>query len=260
MQSLKNSAKSISGQQSQYNMKSPISLASTPINSIVASAKSAKSRISSIKSPNTQSLYNLKDNVSARLSNIAPDSPPIASSSFFNFKSLLFWVFFIIFLAFLGINIFAYLGKGTELLTRILSPITGAIAIITGETTKTTISGTSEGAQTILDKTSKTAQSTIDIVSKGTTGGINVLQDRLKKNSPIIVDPESKNSMIDDDSDDDDNREPEPVKTSSQTSGFCYIGKINDARYCAKVSSNSNCMSGEIYPSMDICINPKLRA
>lgn len=52
---------------------------------------------------------------------------------------------------------------------------------------------------------------------------------------------------------------PEPSRSESQQHGYCYIGKENNSRYCAKVSSKSKCMSGDIFPTMDLCINPKLR-
>jgi hypothetical protein len=44
-----------------------------------------------------------------------------------------------------------------------------------------------------------------------------------------------------------------------QQNGYCYIGKINNARYCAKVSSKNNCLSGDIFPTMAVCVNPNLR-
>jgi len=52
---------------------------------------------------------------------------------------------------------------------------------------------------------------------------------------------------------------PEPSSTDSQHHGFCYVGKENNLRHCAKVSAKSKCMSGDIFPTMDLCINPKLR-
>jgi hypothetical protein len=53
--------------------------------------------------------------------------------------------------------------------------------------------------------------------------------------------------------------EPEPLHSDSQQNGYCYIGKINNSRYCAKVSSNNSCMSGDIFPTMAVCINPNLK-
>jgi hypothetical protein len=53
--------------------------------------------------------------------------------------------------------------------------------------------------------------------------------------------------------------DPVPLQTSTQEHGYCYIGKNNNVRNCAKVSSKNKCMSGDIFPTMDLCINPNLR-
>ena len=53
--------------------------------------------------------------------------------------------------------------------------------------------------------------------------------------------------------------EPQPIHSDSQQNGYCYIGKINNSRYCAKVSSKNSCMSGDIFPTMAVCINPNLK-
>ena len=51
-----------------------------------------------------------------------------------------------------------------------------------------------------------------------------------------------------------------PYKEASVTSdGFCYIGYDDGQRECVQVYPGDVCMSGEIFPSLDICINPKLR-
>jgi hypothetical protein len=43
-------------------------------------------------------------------------------------------------------------------------------------------------------------------------------------------------------------------------SGYCYIGEDRGFRSCIRVGENDQCMSGDIFPTMDICINPNLRA
>jgi len=51
-----------------------------------------------------------------------------------------------------------------------------------------------------------------------------------------------------------------PYKEANVTSdGYCYIGYDNGQRECVDVYAGDVCMSGEIFPSLDICINPKLR-
>jgi len=60
-----------------------------------------------------------------------------------------------------------------------------------------------------------------------------------------------------------DSVEPDQANSSIQSSGksgYCYIGDSNGVRTCAKVGVNDTCMSGDIFPSNDICINPNLRA
>lgn len=42
--------------------------------------------------------------------------------------------------------------------------------------------------------------------------------------------------------------------------GWCFIGSDNLSRSCAEIGVNDMCMSGEIYPTKDVCINPNLRA
>ena len=60
---------------------------------------------------------------------------------------------------------------------------------------------------------------------------------------------------------------PEPDDAGSKTQstksnskpGFCYIGEDRGFRSCIKVEDANMCMSGEIFPTKDICINPTLR-
>ena len=68
------------------------------------------------------------------------------------------------------------------------------------------------------------------------------------------VSSETKNNILEK-----EYKEPQPLQGSSGDQGYCYIGKQNDLRYCAKVSSRNKCMSGDIFPTIDICINPNLR-
>jgi hypothetical protein len=46
---------------------------------------------------------------------------------------------------------------------------------------------------------------------------------------------------------------------SSNKSGWCYIGEDRGFRSCIRVGENDTCMSGDIFPTSDICVNPNLR-
>jgi hypothetical protein len=47
---------------------------------------------------------------------------------------------------------------------------------------------------------------------------------------------------------------------SSNKAGWCFIGQDQGFRSCIQVGENDECMSGDIFPSQEICVNPKLRA
>jgi hypothetical protein len=49
------------------------------------------------------------------------------------------------------------------------------------------------------------------------------------------------------------------TQISRSKSGYCYIGEDHGFRSCIQVSPNDKCMSGDIFPSMDVCVNPQLR-
>jgi hypothetical protein len=64
-----------------------------------------------------------------------------------------------------------------------------------------------------------------------------------------------------------DNPLPKPDLSTSTTqsskiankSGYCYIGEDRGFRSCIKVKQGDKCMSGNIFPTEAICINPNLR-
>jgi hypothetical protein len=50
--------------------------------------------------------------------------------------------------------------------------------------------------------------------------------------------------------------------TKEQTvnsNGFCYIGYDQSHRDCTSVSAGDICMSGQVFPSLDVCLYPKFR-
>jgi len=51
----------------------------------------------------------------------------------------------------------------------------------------------------------------------------------------------------------------EPVDSDNQKSGFCYVGKINNKRSCAKVADKKYCMSGEFFTSKQLCAANKVK-
>ena len=53
--------------------------------------------------------------------------------------------------------------------------------------------------------------------------------------------------------------QPNDTSISVGKSGWCYIGSDLGVRTCSEVGVNDMCMSGDIFPSQTICMNPNLR-
>jgi len=214
-------------------------------------------------------------------------------------KSIFFWIFIIILLAFLGLNIFKYLAEGTDIVSGLISPIAYIITMVSGDTAKTTLQHTSQGTQTIASETSNFLQmllklitdmfnNSVKFIANSSTSGISYLQSTIKQDKITSTNGNGTNGNGTNSNEEQEegvlknerkienriqdvpktiknlinNKEdeiPEPSRSESQQHGYCYIGKENNSRYCAKVSSKSKCMSGDIFPTMDLCINPKLR-
>ena len=47
--------------------------------------------------------------------------------------------------------------------------------------------------------------------------------------------------------------------TNQDKLGYCYVGTDQGYRSCIDVENADECLSGDIFPTRDICINPNLR-
>jgi hypothetical protein len=102
----------------------------------------------------------------------------------------------------------------------------------------------------------------------------------VSKNSQLIQDQEKMENQINDlenmqqqnlqkalDDSKSSNSGPRPddslsriqASSGSGKSGWCFIGEDRGFRTCSQIGQNDQCMSGEIFPSQEICMNPNLR-
>ena len=183
------------------------------------------------------------------------------------------WLIIILILAFLGFNIFVYLAKGTNDITNFFAPIIekifGTTAAVTGQTidvaaegAKNVVSGTANvinaGLSSVQDITPNQAPSSVSSQSvKGSVPPKNAVENSTL-NKALNSSSQSKEQ----------NADYQGVESSSSVhasstktgkAGWCYIGEDRGYRTCAEIGVNDTCMSGDIFPSHEICINPNLR-
>ena len=167
-----------------------------------------------------------------------PDNDSLTSG--INWFSIFKYGLILLILAFLGFNLFNYLGKGFDVIRDFFSPILGWFGYGVGETTKSIVSTTASGTKSVIDVTSNTLTSGINVLENELTG--KALRQRKQ-----IPEPDDASSTT-------------QLSKPKSKAGFCYIGEDRGFRSCIEVGEGDKCMSGDIFPSMDVCVNPNLRA
>jgi len=210
------------------------------------------------------------DSVSIGTSNSgSTSSPSLSSDSSYNIKdsitnlfssSYTIYILIFLILAVLGINIFAYLGYLTEDTIGIIRPLIFVGISTTSDISQDIISNSAEGTKAATDIVAGTVNSAIDTTGNVLTQSSN--DDELEEET---VDDHDKLQKDINEDNKRSNDVPEPDDATSKTqkvkgkSGFCYIGEDRGFRSCIEVNENDTCMSGDIFPTEQICINPSLR-
>jgi hypothetical protein len=187
---------------------------------------------------------------------------------FESLKSINFttWLILILIFAFLGFNIFVYLAKGTQSIANFFAPLTekifGTTVLVTGQT----VDVTAEGAKAVVGGVANTVNS-----------GLSTIQDITPNSASTTITSQpvetqkdtSSNTTLNKalNSSQEQNQDYQAHEASSSVhggisgkSGWCFIGQDRGYRSCALVNEDDKCMSGDIFPSQELCINPSLRA
>tara|TARA_B100000513_G_scaffold178412_1_gene96051 strand:- start:103 stop:735 length:633 start_codon:yes stop_codon:yes gene_type:complete len=150
-------------------------------------------------------------------------------------------------LAFLIYNIYIYYNEGTDILGKYLGIGVEKTADATGAVVDTAATGSKKIVSTV-EKGS-------DFVTGGVRKGGEAIRDVSESPLERAVDRQKRRqkNMVDQD-----------VSTESSIQnpkkpGYCYIGTDRTFRSCVKIDEDDVCLSGKIFPSRDICINPNLR-
>jgi hypothetical protein len=163
----------------------------------------------------------------------------------------------IISLALLGFNIFSYLSDATETTGDFLKPIVDKVYTTFGyavtDTAKTTINVSAKGAKLGVDVAAGTLTSAID-----TTQEVALDKD-IDTPHPIDDDIQVKKNIKKVVVTSDDSQSVFQKSNSSKKSGWCFIGEDKGVRSCIDIAEGDTCISKNIFPSRDICMNPSLR-
>ena len=223
---------------------------------------------------------------------VSSSSPASSSSaSSYTASMLVRGVLIVLLLALLGFNVFTYLDDITAWFGDTFGAPFRAVARYLGYAAADT-------AQTTVDVAAQGTKSAVDIAAGAASSGIGVLQqtigqrndDQPQQSQGQTMDQSQQGQNMDqpqqqpqqgqnmDQSEMSSNaglqralshakkESPQPDDATSRTqrqnsgkSGYCYIGEDRGFRSCIKVGEEDTCMSGDIFPTQAICINPRLR-
>lgn len=217
-------------------------------------------------------------------------SASVSTGSFFSNITWQTWIIIILILALLGINIFAYLAKGTQEVASLFEQIFGPILRFFGygaltatkQAVETSATGTKAGVDIVagaatdtIDTIQQVAQDGLPVATSGTATGISVQGQMATSSLPVQqkiqqggsnMEQWQKDSLVkalDNAKQTTDQVAPDDSRSSIQTtgkSGWCYIGEEQGIRTCAEIGVNDVCMSGDVFPTQAVCMNPNLRA
>jgi hypothetical protein len=195
------------------------------------------------------------------------------SSGFFDFLTninLTTWIVIILILAFLGFNVFVYLAKGTQDITSFFSPLLTQLFGATANTVGQVVDVSAEGAKAVVSGTANTVNTGLTAVQNVTPGGANAtsslpnqsIQGSIPQRDTSQQDALNRALNTSQQTQKSPNNDYEANEASSSVigkAGWCYIGEDRGFRTCSQVGVNDVCMSGDIFPSNEICVNPNLR-
>lgn len=186
-------------------------------------------------------------------SNVLENSTNAVSNSTTSFASNINWwtilkyTALLLILALLGFNLFTYLGIATDKTAQQIQPIASTAGKSTSSAIKQTVNVGAEGTKQFADVAAGSVTSGLEILEKGLNNPDKIANERMlkdalaKQHEPIADDIDS------------------PAQVKNSKAGFCYIGSDRGVRSCIRVGEDDRCMSGDIFPTKDLCINPNLR-
>jgi len=169
------------------------------------------------------------------------------------------WLLLILFLGFMGFIIHGYLAKEnnssiTDALSSIKSHITNLFSTSDEEPEKIHIPVLLSPSTQPVPTTTQTKTTGQDVKTAFPQGDV-VKTNALNK--AINTSTSQKQQLNGEDYEADDSSSN--IQKGASKAGFCYIGEDRGFRTCVEVGVNDTCMSGDIFPTRDVCVNPKLR-
>lgn len=158
----------------------------------------------------------------------------------------------ILVLSLLGVNVLTLFGNMVESVTEIFRPVVSKALANLGYASGTLLDRSSDivadASKTGIDILHGTVDSVGDLLIKASGQGAGAALD-IHINQPPTMPP---NSPL-------PNATTNPIQSGgSGKAQWCLVGEYNGTRGCINVSDQDKCLSGQVFPSQQQCLNPNL--
>ena len=221
----------------------------------------------------TKSILQTIDSSSMNDNNL--ESINTSDSGYFQSNILQKVIILFIVLVVLGFIVYFYLLNGKQSVADIISNAIKKFFGIFGMTGAGIVDNSAEGGKKVVNTTSDVIDSTLTNVqqvlpdspqgNKGTssistTNVKNTIpQPDVMKNNTLNQALNKSNIKQTSTNDYEADSSNSNIQKGPSKSGYCYIGEDQGYRSCMYVNDSDMCMSGDIFPSKEICVNPTLR-
>jgi hypothetical protein len=164
-------------------------------------------------------------------------------------------------LSFLGINLLMILGNWMQVVISIFGPLVTQILSVLGYTTGTVLDKTEDVATTVakagVDIAGGTVQSVADLLKQASSGNVDpkaraALDQSLSSNGN--KQPNKLFNYKEPDADSSEAPIQKPITSDKMT--WCLVGEYEGKRGCVEVDDANKCLSGQVFPSQQMCLNP----
>lgn len=176
-------------------------------------------------------------------------SQPSMLEQFSNKNFLIMVLTVLLVFSFMGVNLLALFGNLIQNIMNLLKPLVVYILSFFGYTAGTLIS-------TTADVVGDTVITGVDIAQDSVKSAGELLKNASKTSAPVLDVAINNSGYV--------VNEPEPARTSNPVvapttkQSWCLVGEHAEKRGCIQIDEYDKCMSGQVYPSQKMCLNPTM--
>jgi hypothetical protein len=174
-------------------------------------------------------------------------------SDMFSGKNLVILVLsFLLMLSFLGINLLGNLDGVIRYITELISPLLQVIGYTAGSALNKTSDLVADTAKTGVEIADGSVQNIGNLLIKASEADGGELDEVIDSPEPV------RRMRIPEEPEPDTTANPIQKPISNSKGNWCLIGEVSDKRGCISVSDESKCMSGQVFPTQKMCLNPTM--